>query len=371
MDRVYGSIVAGLPEGSAERPINVLLVHELFPPDFAGGGEYVVGEIAQRLHARGHVVHVLTTGDPSIGEYRGIPTTRLPISRYRMNLAWRWIAGYARDADLVHAFTFHSLYPAMRAARLHGKPLVCGVLAQFGDVWLEMKGVVLGRLWRRLERHLLSLPFDARLYLNDFSHEAARRIGADRPGDQVILPGISHERFTADAEKSYVLFTGKLEARKGIQVVLAAARQLPDIPFRVIGWGPDLDDYVAMAPANVIVEKRQEDSAHYVQALAGARIFLFPSKAETFGLVVPEAMASGCAIVSTLPMPFEGARVSPDDVDGVVAAVRALWDDRVRCAHCGAANRAMTQQYDWDQYATELEQVYRRVIHARQGKLKS
>ena len=347
------------------RPLKILLVHELFPPDFSGGGEYIVTEIARHLQAMGHAVTVLTTGDPAIGQYQGMRTVRLPISRYRMNLAWREVAEHAREADVIHAFTYHAMYPAVRAGRKLGKPVVGGVLGLFGDVWLEMRGALAGRLWRRIERYLLGLPFDVKLHLSEFSLELARRIGAHRPGDRVVVPGITHGQYYAAADKSYVLYTGKIDVRKGIGLVLEVARRLSDVPFVVIGWGEGYDAFAASAPPNVRMERRPAARSHYLDALARARVFLFPTKVETFGLVLPEAMAAGCAVVSTSPLPFEGVRIAQGDVDGAAAAVRELWDDPDRCARQGRANEAIARQYDWERYAEEVEQVYWRVVDAR------
>ena len=346
------------------RPLKVLLVHELFPPDFAGGGEYIVTEIARHLQAIGHSITVLTTGDPSIGQYQGMRTVRLPISRYRMNLAWREVAEHAAQSDVVHAFTYHAMYPSVKAARKLGKPVVGGVLGLFGDVWLEMRGAVAGRLWREAERYLLRLPFDVKLHLSEFSLALARRIGADH-GDRVVVPGITHGQYYAAAEKTDVLFTGKIDVRKGIGLVLEVARRLPDVPFRVIGWGEGYDEFAAAAPSNVRMERRPPARAHYLEALARARVFLFPTKVETFGLVLPEAMAAGCAIVSTSPLPFEGFRIDPGDVDGATRALRTLWDDPGLCERQGKANEALARQYDWTRYADEVERIYWDVIDAR------
>jgi glycosyltransferase involved in cell wall biosynthesis len=181
----------------------------------------------------------------------------------------------------------------------------------------------------------------------------------------VVVPGITHGQYYAAADKPYVLFTGKIDVRKGVGLVLEVARRLPDVPFRIVGWGEDYDAVAAAAPPNILMERRPPERDHYLDALARARIFLFPTKVETFGLVLPEAMAAGCAVVSTSPLPFEGVRIGQGDVDGATAALRALWDDPALCARQGKANQAIALQYDWGRYAGELEQVYWQAIDAR------
>ena len=62
------------------KPINklqVVIVHDKFPPIYAGGGEYVVYQLAKHLQEEGCDVHVITAGDPAITEFDGIKTTRL------------------------------------------------------------------------------------------------------------------------------------------------------------------------------------------------------------------------------------------------------------------------------------------------------
>ena len=70
--------------------LRVLVTHERFPPDYGGGGEYVALRTAQGLIAAGVDVQVLTAGDPAITMHEGVPTTRLPTSRYGFNLRMPW-----------------------------------------------------------------------------------------------------------------------------------------------------------------------------------------------------------------------------------------------------------------------------------------
>ena len=76
--------------------MNVLLTHERFLPDFGGGGERIVYETARHLMRRGVQVRVVTTGDPRVTADGGVPNVRLPVSRYRFNLALRTILDHAR-----------------------------------------------------------------------------------------------------------------------------------------------------------------------------------------------------------------------------------------------------------------------------------
>lgn len=342
---------------ATSRRLKILLVHERFPPDYGGGGEYVVLQIARHLVAAGHAVKVLTTGDPAHDTYEGVPLQRLPISRYRFNLASDRVAAAAADVDIVHCFTYHAAYPSWRAARRLGKPVVLGVLALFGQAWVGMRGPVAGRAFRGFERFLMGLPFDRRFFLSPGSLELAQAFGVRHPGDRVIYPGISLEDYGPAAHKDGVVFSGKFESRKGIGVVQQLARELPHIPFLAIGWGPEFERIATGSPPNMQVE-HFSSRQRLAQALGAGRIFLFPSQAETFGLVVAEAMASGCAIVAGGPLEFEGIRVDAGDVASIKAAVQRLWGDEQLCEQQGARNRQLAQSYSWRRHMAKLVAVY-------------
>ncbi|PZR75296.1 MAG: hypothetical protein DLM73_05645, partial [Chthoniobacterales bacterium] len=93
-----------------------------------------------------------------------------------------------------------------------------------------------------------------------------------------------------------------------------------------------------------------------------ARIFLFPSKGETFGIALVEAMASGCAIISSVPLPFEGIRVAAGDARGLRDAIQELWNDPLKCKEMGKRNHALAQEYSWNRYTDRvvacLDQVW-------------
>jgi glycosyltransferase involved in cell wall biosynthesis len=349
-------------------PRSVLLVHELFPPDFRGGGERVALRTATALMARGIGVEVLTTGDPAITSFEGVPTRRLRIPRQAMALHVGTIARAAARHDLVHAFNYYAALPALVAARLARRPVVCGMLGLFGDGWLRLKGGLRGRAYMMLERRILRAGFDRMVFLSEPSRQAGIAAGAHASRSLVLHPGIEDGGVPpAERREDVVLFAGRLDARKGYPHLVAAARALPHVRFLAYGWAPDIAALRAAAPPNLEVREGQSGDVYW-RLLSQARIFVFPTYAETFGLVVAEAMAGGCAVVSSLDtIPFAGHRHAPGDESAMIAALARLWDDPAACAAAGVENMRRAAAYTWETHAGKLVALYADVLGARRG----
>lgn len=346
--------------------MRILITHERYPPDFGGGGEYVVRHTAESLVRRGHEVLVVTTGDPAMAEHRGVRTRRIPVGRARFNLQVAPILHAARQADIVHTFNYHACLPSLLAGRLAGKPVVCEMLALFGATWNAMRGPVLGRAYRAWERFIVTRRFDRSLFLSPASVRIGIGLGALAGRCMVLAPGIDRGPLLApDRRDPVVLFAGRMDVRKGFHHFLAVARALPDIPFAAVGWAEDIGALRAVAPANVTIHE-SVGTKLYFEYLARASVLLFPSHAETYGVVIAEAMASGAAVVSSVDtVDFAGTLVAPGDEAAMAGAVRALWDDRQACAEAGAENMRRAARLTWEAHADRLEAIYADVLAGR------
>jgi glycosyltransferase involved in cell wall biosynthesis len=345
--------------------VKVLLTHERFLPDWGGGGETIVYETARGLMSQGVDVRVLTTGDPAQREYEGIPTERIPVHRYRMNFAASLIALRAADADLVQTFNYHACWPSLVGGERAHRPVVCSFLGLFGDAWIDLKGKVMGPLFRAWERRMLKLPFFRLCFLSEYSRRQAISLGSLEQSTRAVCPGVALEHFRPAREKeNLVLFVGKFSVRKGVYDVLEVARALPEYRFLMVGWGPEEEALRRLAPSNLTVQ-RGEAGRPPSDEYGRARVFLFPSRAETLGMVIPEAMASGCAIASCVPLDFHGVRFAPGGVAEMTAAVRRLMSDDGYFEECSEANLQASRFYSWTRYTAELLEVYEQALGDR------
>ena len=106
------------------------------------------------------------------------------------------------------------------------------------------------------------------------------------------------------------------------------------------------------------------------ELLAGARMLLFPSLYEGFGLPVLEAMASGTPLIlsrsSALPEVAgeAGTYIDPQDEQACAAAMQQLIDDQVEWQRCRELGLQRAKEFSWQRCAAITAGVYRQVLES-------
>ena len=138
--------------------------------------------------------------------------------------------------------------------------------------------------------------------------------GLDRGRIRIVPNTIDVQAFASSAEEaradgaairselglpsSFVVYVGRLVAGKGVLELLEALDRLgPDAPQVVVAGDGPLAEQVAASPT--VTHLGFQPTQRLIQLYALADRAVVPSRAETWGVSVNEALASGCPVVAT------------------------------------------------------------------------
>jgi phosphatidylinositol alpha-mannosyltransferase len=257
------------------------------------------------------------------------------------------------------------------ALRAGAHPLV-GTFHAAGStsVMYSLGRTLFGRATRRLDRRIAV-------------SEAAREMASKYlPGDYEIVPnGVDLARFrplapgaATTTDSLEVLFVGRNEKRKGLQVLLDAFRHVgEDVPgcrLKLIGSGLIDEDVKGRLPSGLrdSVEvlgfvSNEELPGHY----AAADVFCAPALGgESFGIVLLEAMASGTPVVasdipgyaSVVEQAGAGALFARGDAGDLAGRLIALLSDAGLREDMRSSGLEGVRQFSWENLAGRLEEVY-------------
>jgi glycosyltransferase involved in cell wall biosynthesis len=184
------------------------------------------------------------------------------------------------------------------------------------------------------------------------------------------------------ASGEYLLHVGTLEPRKNLVRLVEAYHELrlakPDSPPLILIGAPGWEFRTIFARIEELdLETHvrylgRVERAHLPQLYAGARLFVFPSLYEGFGLPPLEAMACGTPVivsnVASLPEVVGGAGylVDPKDTGAIAAAMLELLNDESgHCSELAAMGLRQASQFTWEHAAARLLSIYEAAHAAR------
>lgn len=344
-----------------------------------GGVQGQVLGLARSLRTIGHEVRVLGPCDgppPDAGVTplgRSVPTAANgsvapiapdPSAQLRTIRALR-----DEDFEIVHLHEPIAPGPTMTALLFATAPMVGTFHAAGESAAYKYLGWGLKRMAKRLARRVAVSP------------DAEALAGAALGGDyELLFNGIEVDRFAVGdphpTDGPTIFFLGRHEPRKGLDVLLAA---LADLPLEVRVWvggdGPQSAELRERHGNDPRIEWLGRISdAERAARMRGCTVYCSPSvRGESFGMVLLEAMASGCALVAS---DLDGHRnVATDGVDALLApvgepaalakALRRVLDDSALREELVAGGRRRADELSMARLAERYTEIYRSVTVGR------
>lgn len=337
--------------------IGIVCPYDLTAP---GGVQQLTLELGARLRGAGLDALVVGAGDPAVEAPEGAQLVG-KVSRFEANDSTvpmsldpgvaarvrRILSGF----DVVHVH--EPLIPLVGWAGLRtGLPTVATFHAAPAD-WVP-------GLYRRLPVRRLMRG----CILTAVSQTAAAAIPEAWGPIGIVPNAIDVDSYAVDVERvpGRVAFLGRDDPRKGLDVLLEAWPAVrdahPDAELLVMGADrPDRVPGVAFLGRVGGDEKRR--------VLGSSTVYVAPNtRGESFGIVVAEGMAAGCAVVaSDLPAFRDVAGVTarfvpPGDSDELARAIADLLGDPDGSREMGERARSAARAYDWSEVADRYVRLY-------------
>ncbi len=235
--------------------------------------------------------------------------------------------------------------------------------------------VVAGMLGFHHIRKTWSSNVDRFIALTQFVKD--KFIEAGMSGDKItVKPNfVGHDPGVGTEPGDYMIFMGRLTPEKGVRTLLNACKQHPDIPLKLLGDGPLLDELKATAKTNnLAVEFLGHRNYQDVMALVQqSRALIFPTEwYETFGRVSIEAYACGKPVIASkigavaeiVDHGKTGLQFAPGNADELAQHIKRLWENPEEAVQMGRfARQVFEEKYTSAQNYEMLFQIYSDVIN--------
>ncbi len=408
----------------AEEKLHVCLLTDEYLPAQLNGIARTIHTLATGLAERGHVVRVVLAGEEpgSVDLMDGVWVHRVPIRPHRCPpgfphpAVWHHSASLLdeleringqRPIDIVQAPNWGA--PAI-AALMDGRfrtvlslhtPLKTVArmdhrARRWGWVRKEYRRLidVEARVYPLPDAYLASTPSIVDEIEEQYGIELDRNrtayVGHGLPDVASSVAVSSRSKVNNEVE---LLFVGRLEPRKGIDVLLACipglAAEFPHLRFTIVGKddipGPNGVTYreaFERSPEGARLADRvrftglvsdEELWQHY----ADCDLFVAPSRYESFGLILIEAMMFGKPIVASdiggmsrvLEPKGNGLLVPPGDRASLRQAIaRLVTDERLRVRFGMRSRQLYEERYSADQMIEGALSLYRRLGVTKSGR---
>jgi phosphatidylinositol alpha-mannosyltransferase len=222
----------------------------------------------------------------------------------------------------------------------------------------------------------------AKAFVNRYFPDFPLRVIPNGIDISVFHPGHTPIRHLRD-DRVNILFVGRLEKRKGLGYLLRAYEfmkpRVPNSRLIVVGDGPlrsSVESYISRHRLPDVVMAGYVPDSVLPRYYCSADIFCAPATgAESFGIVLLEAMATGLPVVATeidgymsvLEPGRDSLTVQPKGWAELGAALVILARDADLRRRMGAYGLEKARRYAWEEVASQVVDVYNqaRQFHAR------
>ena len=189
----------------------------------------------------------------------------------------------------------------------------------------------------------------------------------------LVSPEMRSRLTQGNPDSPLLLYVGRLSAEKQIDRIKPVLEAIPNARLALVGDGPyrpELEKHFADTPTHFVGYLMGKDLG---AAFASSDAFVFPSRTETLGLVLLEAMAAGCPVIAAnaggipdiVTDGVNGYLFDPDAEDGAIAATQRLLENQQARETLRSNARQEAERWGWAAATHQLQGFYESVLSAQ------
>ena len=360
---------------------------------FKGGGQLAVHHLACALSAKGHDVHVLYSKHPDKkievsvpyqlhwAQHHDLATVNLNIFSYL-----KVLAPLARKEkfDVIHGNAEEAFGIGNIAARTKAAYVFTSHAPN-----IPTTGMLEGMLHpiqflKSVNTYLLRqamMQADRIVAFSQFSRDLIVKGLGSKEKIEVIPPGIKSSWFEVQrnqVDSKRILFWGRIEEEKGLPELFVSLKKVTekftDLKLTLVGEGNRLQEYKTLVTDLGLIKNVEFlgwlSDKELQSFVAQSRFGIFPSRIESFGLSVVEAMAAGLPLIAArggaVPENIEedvtGRLVPVNDPDALTEAIFSLLEDQQSSENrAKAAKAAAREKFSWEKTADRMLELYQSI----------
>jgi len=373
--------------------MKIAFVYDVIYPYVKGGVEKRIQDIAVRLSARGHDVHIvgmkywdgpdtvmkngvtlhgICPAKPLYADGRRTIREAIYFSARLMPFLMR------EEFDVIDCqqFPYFPCFPVKFSAVIKKRPFVITWHEVWGDYWYEYLGWK-GAFGKTTER--LVSGFSRNIIAVSGTTAKNLRLLNVRENVVVLPNGIDVKQLKSvspDTESSDIIFVGRLIKEKHVDILVQAfavlLQEAPDRTLLILGDGPERDA-IRNLVSDLAIEDRvklkpfMESHDGVISRMKSSHVCVIPSTREGFGIAALEALACGLPVVTVDHPDNAICELITDDTGFSCPLSADALADVMRAALSGypamkTACMSLAEAYDWDIIVNRAEGYYQSLI---------
>lgn len=368
--------------------MKILCINYEYPP-IGGGGASACKGLVEAFVKEGHEVDLVTSGMKGVPEYEvinGVHVYRVNcIRRHRHyattpELISQVLPSYKKAVELIRKKNYdinhtHFIVPSGLVSylikRKTGIPYIITAhgsdVAGYNPDRFSLMHTLIGPLWRMIVRNSSGITAPSN-FLKKLIQEAADI------SVEVIPNGFDIKPVSDVQRENRILLVTRMFERKGVQYLLEALQDIPkDWDVLIVGDGPYLPTLKDLANKLGVSVKflGQVPNDQVFEIYLKSKIYVFPSMVENFPVVLLEAMAAGCAVITTTApgcaevVGDAAIKVEVGSVESLRRELRHLIDDPLEINRLGLLGRERVKTFAWPIVTAGFIKVFESVINEK------